>query len=259
MGNLSKIGRIFYGIGIAEIGLQAIYYHEFPYILSLPKNLPGSVVMILAVIFGMIFTFAGACVIAEKRARQVSLLFGCILLLIFCFYYIPYEFLTSPNYMHLGDWENAAKELTLAAGAFVVAGSFPKRIEGKLTRFLSKLIPFGTILFAITIIDYGISHFVYAKEASDYIPSWIPYHMFWMYFCGVALLGSGIAIILKIKTGLIATLLGTMIFIWFISLHIPRVIVSPAADIGGEITSAIFALAYSGIAFVIAGAAKKRA
>jgi len=62
---------------------------------------------------------------------------------------------------------------------------------------------------------------------------------------------------LKIKIGLIASLLGTMIFIWFIFLHIPRVIASPFAYMGGEVTSAFLALAYSGIAFVIAGASKK--
>jgi hypothetical protein len=35
------------------------------------------------------------------------------------------------------------------------------------------------------------------------------------------------------------------------------VIVSPVADREGEVTSAFLALAYSGIAFVIAGATKK--
>jgi hypothetical protein len=122
---------------------------------------------------------------------------------------------------------------------------------------LSKLIPFGAIIFSITIISFSIDHFLYAKDAADYVPSWIPYHLFWIYFGGIALLGSGIAVILKIKVKLIATLLGTMIFIWFTILHIPRVIVSPIAYIGSEVTSALIALAYSGIAFVIAGVAKK--
>jgi hypothetical protein len=89
------------------------------------------------------------------------------------------------------------------------------------------------------------------------VPSWIPNHIFWIYFAGAALLGSGIAIILKIRTGLIAALLGMMIFIWFIILHIPKVIAAPVADRADEITSAFLALAYCGIAFVIAGAAKK--
>ncbi len=45
--------------------------------------------------------------------------------------------------MHFGDWENAAKELALAGGAFVIAGCFPGKGESPLTRFLGKLIPFG--------------------------------------------------------------------------------------------------------------------
>jgi hypothetical protein len=257
MGNLTNMGRIFYGIAIAGIGLQTIYYHDFPYILSLPEHFWVAGRVILALIFGIMFALAGASILFEKKTRQISLLFGGVLLLIFCFYYIPYEFMTSSNYMHLGGWENAEKELAFAGGAFVIAGCFSEKNENLLTRFLAKLIPFGAIIFSITILSFGIDHFLYAKEASGYIPSWIPNHMFWMYFAGVALIGSGIAIILKIKTGLIATLLGTMIFIWFISLHIPKVIAAPAAYEGAEVTSAFLALAYSGIAFVIAGAAKK--
>ncbi len=71
--------------------------------------------------------------------------------------------------------------------------------------------------------------------------------------------GSGIAIIFKVKTGLAAFLLGAMILIWFIILHIPKVIAAPAADRGGELTSAFLALAYGGIAFVVAGVAKRMA
>jgi len=257
MGNISKIGRIFYGIAIAETGFQTIYYHDFPYMLLPPKHswVPGFA--ILAFISGIILILAGACLVFEKKTRQISLLLGGVLLLIFCFCYIPYELMASPNYMHFGEWENAAKELALAGGAFVIAGCFSGKNENSLIRFLGKLIPFGTIIFSITIISFGIDHFLYAKEASDYVPSWIPNHMFWMYFAGVALFGSGIGITLNIKRGLAATLLGSMIFIWFISLHIPRVIASPFADLGDEVASAFLALAYSGVAFVIAGAIKK--
>ena len=256
MENLSNIGRIFYGTAIAEIGFQTIYFKDFPYFLVPPNHLSIPGFAIVAFISGALFILAGACIVLKKIARPISLLLGVVLLLVFCFYYIPYELIATTNYMHLVEWENGVKDLTLAGGALVIAGCFPKKHENQLTMFLRKMIPFGAILFAITIIDYGISHFLYAKEAADYIPSWIPAHLFWMYFCGAALLGSGIAIILKIKVRLFAALLGTMIFIWFISLHIPRVIASPASDMAGEIASACLALAYGGIAFVIAGEAK---
>jgi len=259
MRKLSTTGRIFYGISIAGIGIQTVYDHDFPYIVPLPKHDGFPVFTILAVICGILLILAGACVVLEKRARQASLLLGGGLLLIFCFYYVPYEFIASPNYMHFGDWENAAKELSLAAGAFVVAGCFPGKEENSLTRFLGKLIPSGTILFSLTIISYSIDHFLYAKGASGYVPAWISNPVFWIYFAGVALLGAGIAILLKIKTALFATLLGGMIFTWFIILHIPKVVAAPVTDKAGEIISAFLALAYSGIAFVIAGEAKKKA
>jgi uncharacterized membrane protein YphA (DoxX/SURF4 family) len=116
--------------------------------------------------------------------------------------------------------------------------------------------PYGAILFSIPLICFGTLHCLYAKDVSTLVPSWVPSPIFWTYLAGIALLGSGIAIILKIKPRLIAVLLGLMILIWFIILHIPRVIVSPVADRGDEIVSAFLALAYSGIAFVIAGATK---
>ena len=253
MGNLSTAGRIFYGIAMAEMGLHTIYYNEFPYMLLPPKHFWVKDLVIFAYLSGILLALAGACIVLKKRTVPASLLLGTALLLIFCFYFVPYELMVSPNYMHFGDWENSAKELALSGGAFVIAGCFPQQQKSALVRWLGKLIPLGTILFSITIISFGIDHFIFAKEASGYIPAWVPNHLFWMYFTGSALLGSGIAIILKIRRRLFAALLGSMILIWVIILHIPRVIASPRADIGGELTSACLALAYCGIAFVIAG------
>jgi len=253
MGNLSKIGRIFYGIAIAEMGFHTLYYRDFPYMLIPPKHagIPGFVA--LAYIAGVLLILAGACIVFEKKTRSASLVLGSVLLLVFCFYFIPYQLMVSPNAMHFGDWENAAKELALCGGAFVIASCYPEKDENPLLRILGKPAPFGTILFSLTIISFAMDHFLYAKEAADYVPSWVPGHLFWIYFTGMALLASGVGIILNIKRKLAATLLGFMILTWFIILHIPRVIVSPLPYLGSEITSAGIALAYSGIALVVAG------
>jgi uncharacterized membrane protein YphA (DoxX/SURF4 family) len=258
MGNLSNIGRIFFGIAIAGTGFPTIYYKVFPYMLLPPQNFLLSGPIMLTYIFGTLFILVGVCIVFEKKTKPVSFLFGCVLLLIFCFFFVPYQFMVNPNYMHLAEWENAEKELALAGGAFVIASCFSEKSENSIDRFWGKLMPFGAILFSIPIISFGILHLLFTKEASTLVPLWVPYPIFWTFLAGIALIGSGVAIILKIKPGLIAALLGAMIFIWFIILHIPRVIVSPSADRGDEIVSAFLALAYSGIAFVIAGAAKKK-
>src|ERR1700744_2500052 len=174
MENLSNTGRIFYGIAIAIIGIQAIYYLNLPYILPLPEHFPANSITLLAVIWGLIFTLAGICIIFKIWAGPISLLFGFILLLLFCFYYIPYQLITDPNYLHLQDWENAEKELAFAGGALVIAGSFTAQNETGFIRFLAKLIPSGAILFAITILSFGILHFMYGPAVAGMVPSWIP-------------------------------------------------------------------------------------
>jgi uncharacterized membrane protein len=254
MKNLSTIGRIFFGVSIAVMGLLTIYYQDFPYMLIPPKH--SWIPVVLTYISGVLLVLSGACIVFEKKIIPASLLLGSALLLIFCFGFIPYQLLVSPNNMHFGDWENSAKELALASGAFVIAGSFSKKNENTLFKLLGKLIPLGLILFALTIVSFGIDHFLYAKEAADYVPSWIPFHLFWVYLGGIGLFSAGIAILVKIIPTLAAMLLGSMIFIWFAILHVPRIIVSPSIYLGSEIASACLALAYCGIAFVIAGSNK---
>jgi hypothetical protein len=243
MGKLSGIGRIFYGISMAAMGFLTIYYRDFPYMMIPPHHHWITGVAVVAYISGAALLVAGVCIAIGKRTIRVSLLLGTALLLVFCFYFLPYEFLVSPNYMHFGAWENAAKELALAAGALVFAGR--------------KLTPLGIILYSLTIISFSMDHFLYAKEAANYVPSWIPNPVFWIYFAGVALFGSGIGILLNIRRRLMATLLGSMILIWVIILHIPKSVAAPAAERGGEVVSAFLALAYCGIAFAIAGDPKK--
>ena len=73
MKSLYAIGRVFYGIAIAGIGFQTIYYHEFPYMMIPPKhswipNLP-----MVAYIFGGLLMLTGASIFFEKKARPVSL------------------------------------------------------------------------------------------------------------------------------------------------------------------------------------------
>lgn len=231
MGSLSHTGRIFYGIAIAGIGILAICYRKLPYILSPAHGL------VPAILFGVICLVSGAAIVVNRK--PAALVLGGVLLAIGCLYCIPHV----PNLLSLPEWENAAKVLALAGGAFAFANA--------------KIARAGAVLYAITILSFGILHFIEAKDAAGYIPSWIPYHLFWMYFCGAALVASAIAIILHTKQKLAAALLGTMILTWFIILHLPRVKNAPAEYMDGEIFSALLALAYSGIAFVISGMANE--
>lgn len=93
---------------------------------------------------------------------------------------------------------------------------------------------------------------MFTDFVSTMVPKWIGMPLFWTYFCGAALIGSGIAIIFKIWIKPIAFLLAVMLFLFFIFFHVPDAIANPYVSGGTEIVRAIIALLFCGTALVIA-------
>src|SRR5580692_12297899 len=141
MGKLSIIGRIFFGVAIAALGFLTIFYRDFPYMM-IPPNHSGLTAHVgIVYISGALLLVTGVCMAIGKMTVPLSLLLGAVLLLNFCFYFVPYELKSSGKYMQFAEWENAAKELALCGGAFVIAGAMRR-----------KLLLFGTIVYCLTII-----------------------------------------------------------------------------------------------------------
>jgi len=205
----------------------------------------------------------GVCVliVSGKHARTASTLLGAALLLSFLINHLPYQ--VTNNLHFLGGWTDAFKVLALSGGAFVMADSFPEvaskpdGVPSTIGRLLEKIIPVGRHLFCLTMIVFGIEHLMYATFVAKLVPSWVPAQLVWTYIAGVALISAGIGISLKIQKRRASILLGAMIFTWFIILHIPRVIADPYSGNGNEWRGALESLAFSGIAFVLAGSTGK--
>lgn len=256
MEKLLKAGRIFFALGIIGIGIQQFIYAEFRPVLLEQWPSSFSRVVIWVYLSGAALALAGIIILVSKNARRTTLVLGVGFLVFFVAFHLTYQLFFTPYSFHLGSWTNPLKELAFSGGAFVIAGSYPERKlladKSSLENLMDAFIGIGSIFFSVTMIVFGIDHFLYTKFVATLIPAWIPWHIFWTYFAGTALIGAGICIILKIQLKLIGILLGIMLFIWFVILHIPRAIADPYVDKGNEVTSVFEALAFSGIAFIIA-------
>lgn len=257
MQKLLLAGRNFYGIGIAGIGVQQFIHGDFRAVLI--PEWPSFLIWMhfWAYIVGAALVIAGGVLIfISKMARITSLILGFGFLWLFLSVQLTYQLFFSPFGFHLALWTDPLKELALSGGAFVIAGSFPERkLQANKTSFekgIDSFIAVGSILFSIALIVLGIDHFIYSAFVATLIPAWIPWHLFWTYFAGVSLISSGIFIIFKIWLKIVGLLLGIMLFLWFVLLHIPRAIADPYVDNGTEVTSLFEALAFSGIACIIA-------
>jgi len=260
MHGLTKAGRLFYAVAIAATGFQQLFYGQFSRMLfpTWPIHVPG--IRWIADFGSLLLIYAGGLLLFSRKILLVSLALGGCLLILFLFSYVPYDLFIFPFPKTFGIWTNALKELALSGGAFIIAGSATEDRENNssLFRLLSKLIPIGRIFFSVTMISFGIMHLLYTDMISQLVPGWIPAHIFWTYLAGLSLIASGVAIILKIGSKLAAVLLGSMILVWLIFLHIPRAVSQPFTDRGNEVISAFSALAFSGIAFAIAGTSVKK-
>jgi uncharacterized membrane protein YphA (DoxX/SURF4 family) len=114
------------------------------------------------------------------------------------------------------------------------------------------LIPYGNLLFIFTMTCFGIGHLIYGPLLVNVVPAWCPDHLFWVYFTGIALVGSGLAIALDIRIRVVSLLLALMTFLWFWMVHIPAGIARPVFDRGNLLASAFDALAFCGISILIA-------
>ncbi len=94
--------------------------------------------------------------------------------------------------------------------------------EADQTHPLDKVVQFGPLLFAIAMAIFGADHFTSAKFVASIVPSWIPWHLFWAYFVGVALTAGALSLVTNKQAALAAALLGFMIFLFVLLIHVPN-------------------------------------
>ena len=251
-GRVIGTGRAFFSIGLIGMGIQHFFFRQFvPLVVPVwPAWIPGRLFWVFLV--GTILIAGGSAILTGFKARLAATLLGLLFLLSFLLLHIP-------SNMRLGvssveGWADALTAFTFAGGCLVVAETFPQSAAGSRGNpigWLEKLIPLGMYPLAIMVIVFGTDHFLNVPLMASMVPAWIPGHVFWTWFAGAALIAAGVAMIVRVKARLAATLLGAMLLIWVLILHIPRAMADPYSGVGGEWTSVFEALAASGVAFIL--------
>lgn len=111
----------------------------------------------------------------------------------------------------------------------------------------------GRVFVAVSLVVFGVQHFMYGGFVAGLVPAFMPGRLFWAYFVGVAFIAAAAGILYKMLARPAATMLGVMFFLFVLLLHIPRIVLH-SRD-GNEWTSGFVALAMCGGAWVLASAA----
>jgi hypothetical protein len=248
--NFSKVGRLFYGLGISAYGIQQLVILDFrPQIIA---GFPAwaHTIVVFPLITGVAMAIAGLLVsgmvpIAFHLRRKIAMYLGFYFFSLIIVSHIPYLLFIYPHKLsHLGSWGDVLKTLAFSGSSFVTAASFQGDARGPINYNT-----IGRIFFCTTIILFGCNHFVY--DISAMVPQWFGMRSFWSYFGGAALIASGSAILLKVFLEPVALLLALMLLLWFMLLHVPGAIADPYVDRGNLIVSAFDALLFCGTALML--------
>jgi uncharacterized membrane protein len=247
MDNLAQVGKWLFAVSIAVFSVQLFIYassmagpvpappwdvesHDWGYVLS---------IALIAASIGLV---------SQRQSGAAAFLAALILARVLLIY-MPS---LAANIREEDNWTNVGELLAMCGASLMLTGRhrLGGRVDGWENTILG-LVRAGRVLFAVTLVVFGVEHFVSARGVAGMIPSWVPAPLFWAYFVGVAFFAAAAAIITNVQTRLAAMLLGAMFLVWVLVLWAPGVVAAPGD--GGEWTNTFVTLAMSGGAWVLAG------
>lgn len=128
----------------------------------------------------------------------------------------------------IGAWYPLCEALTSLVGAWVLYALLRRQSQesaaGMATEHAMRL---ALVLFGLTCVFYGWSHFLYADYTASMVPAWLPGHLPVAYFTGAAHIAAGVAIVFGILPGLAATLEATMMSLFGLLVWVPSFFTVP--------------------------------
>jgi uncharacterized membrane protein len=138
-----------------------------------------------------------------------------------------------------------------AGVALLLIGLFAMRTEIAQARGLDKIVALSRLFVAVPLAVFSGEHLSAAKFIMLAVPSWMPWRLFWAYFVGFALLAAALSFVTRIQARWAGLLLGIMIFLFVLSLHVPKVVANPHDRIAWAV--AIRDSSFAGGAWILSG------
>jgi uncharacterized membrane protein len=215
---LPILGRSIFALAILGLGVETIVcagevsrslgpqYQVIPVIPWLPA------ISWLAYLFGTILVLCALGLLSTRTIRGAAILLGSLLFVCTLILNVPKNLADIGNIsLRTGVFE----PLSLACLAWLL----PDRTQ--MPPWLSLV---SRYLLGISLIVFGVDHFLALIFIANLIPHWIPFHVFWVAFFGVAFIAAGLSIGFNLLSRWSSAGLGLMFAIWVFTLHLPRVL-----------------------------------
>ncbi len=250
---MNRLGLGLFAAALAGLGIETLVcarvvshglgpeYRVLPVIPWLPA------IPLIGWIFGALWLVCGLCLWPGRTRRAAALVLSMFLFVCTLVLEVPKNAAHSAN---ISLRTAVLEPLAIACLACLLPGA-SYGLE-RASRYL----------LALSLMVFGVDHFLALQFIAVLLPGWIPWHVFWVGFFGAALIAAGLGIALEVLHRAVSVCLGLMFGIWVVTLHLPRVIglygIPGAPRNPDEWSSLLIAMALWGGFWAVAQAAPVR-
>jgi hypothetical protein len=119
------------------------------------------------------------------------------------------------------EFSRTAFSMSMALVVFFVIALWATKSDVAHARGLDKIVALSNLCFAIPLAVFGAEHISAAQGIQNAVPSYVPWHLFWAYFIGFALIAAALSIATKIGVRWSGLLFGIMMFLFVAMIHLP--------------------------------------
>jgi uncharacterized membrane protein len=230
------------GVGLMGLGVLSVVHRDFALQWQpVPADIPGREV--LGMISGLILICAGLLLLVSRTRAWGAAIAAAFIGAWVLGLHLP-EALAHPA--NLPGWLGIGETLAMTMGAFVLFRE--QRSAEARDRYARAAIP----VFGVTLVMFGISHFLFAKFTAAMIPDWLPMRLALAYLTGSIHALAGLVILGGRWRRIAAAAEAAMMTSFVLLVHLPRVAAHPTDRL--ELTMLFVAIALSSAAWGVATA-----
>ena len=225
---IASAGHAFFAAAMIWLGAMGLSKGDFVQVWQpVPQWVPAREA--LAYLCAFISLASGIGLLWQRTAAVAARVLFVSLMVWLLTLRLPYLFFQTP--LVLVAWTFGSTAVMVAAAWVLYVWFAGDRDRQRLGLFADdRGVRIARALYGLSLVPFGLAHFMYLDATTVLIPHWLPWHVAWAYFTGAAFIAAGLAVTFGVFARLAAALATLQFGLFGLIVWVPRVLAGAVND-----------------------------